>query len=82
MKSAWDRAKSRGDEPTLMQKAREVHEELHVCNKQVLKGPRRHIAELKKDMEALRRGSMTDHTIATEKNILQKIKGMLEQEEI
>jgi hypothetical protein len=39
VKAAWERAKARGDTPTLMHKTSDVHSELHVWDKEILKGP-------------------------------------------
>jgi hypothetical protein len=67
VKAAWERAKLRGEDPTLMQKTSDVHSELHEWDRKILKGPARKLKELKADLERLRRGPMTDATLATHK---------------
>jgi len=60
IKAAWARARVRGEAPTLSEKVRDVHEELHKWDREVLKKPEKRISELKRDLERLRRGPMTE----------------------
>jgi hypothetical protein len=82
VKSAWKRAKARGENLSLMQKCSDVHSELHSWDKEVLRGPARRLKELKKDLEQLRRGAMTDAALAAQKEIQLQIELTLEKEEI
>jgi hypothetical protein len=49
-------AAARGDVPNFSQKTKQVHEELHVWDKKVLKGPANQIKKLQKKLEEIRRG--------------------------
>jgi hypothetical protein len=82
VKAAWERAKLRGEDPTLMQKTSDVHSELHDWDTKILKGPARKLKELKADLERLRRGPMTDATLAAQKEIQLQIELTLEKEEM
>lgn len=82
VKTAWARAKARGDGPKLMEKVADVHEELHRWDKEILKGPSKRLLDLKKDLEHLRRSPLNAANIASQKEIMIRIELMLEQEEI
>jgi hypothetical protein len=82
VQNAWNRASMRGLGPTLIQKTREVHDELYNCDKRVLKGPVKRIDQLKRELETLKRGPMSDESIADQKEILLKIELLLEQQEL
>ena len=82
IKAAWARARVRGEAPTLSEKVRDVHEELHKWDKEVLKKPKKGIYELKRDLERLRRGPMTEANAESQKEIMVRLEIMLEQEEI
>lgn len=82
IKAAWARAKSRGEGPSFAEKVNDVHEELHKWDKEVLKAPVKRIADLKKELERLKRGPMTDANTETQKEIMVRLELMLEQEEI
>ena len=60
VKPMWARAVARGEGSTLMQKTGQVHDELHVWDREVLKGPTNRIRKMQKDLEKLRRGPMSD----------------------
>lgn len=45
------RAAARGEGPTLMQKTKQVHEDLHYWDVKVLKGPLTRIKKLHKELE-------------------------------
>ena len=53
-----------------------------ISDKRELKGPRKRIHELKKELELLRRGPISDESTADQKEILYKIELLLEQEEL
>jgi hypothetical protein len=82
VKAAWERAKARGEEISLKQKVDDVHSELHVWDKTVLKAPARRLKELKRDLEQLRRGPMNDTTLAAQREIQLQIENTLEKEEM
>jgi hypothetical protein len=82
VKAAWERAKARGVEISLMEKCNDVHSELHTWDRDVLKGPARKLKELKRDLEQLRRGPMTDAALAAQKEIQLQIEITLEKEEM
>jgi len=80
--TAWERANLPGAGPTLMQKTRQVHEDLHTWDREVLKAPVRRMKKLKKELEKVRRRPMTDENLARQKELLLNIELLLEQEEI
>lgn len=55
IKAAWARAKARGEGPSFAAKVKDVHEELHQWDREVLKAPAKRISDLKKELERLRR---------------------------
>jgi hypothetical protein len=72
----------RGLGPTLLQKTGEVHDELHNWDKRVLKDPVKRIDQLKRELETLKRGPLSDESTADQKEILLKIELLLEQQEL
>lgn len=82
VKAAWARAAARGEGPTFMQKTADVHEELHVWDKGVLKGPTNRIKRMQKELETLHRGPLTDESVAAQKELLVRIELLMEQEEL
>jgi hypothetical protein len=82
VKAAWARAAARGEGPTLMQKTAQVHDELHVWDREVLKGPTNRIRKMQKDLEKLRRGPMSDESVAAQKELLVRLELLMEQEEL
>lgn len=60
IKAAWARARARGEGPSFVEKIRDVHEELHKWDRDVLKKPKKRMADLKRELERLRRGPMTE----------------------
>ena len=48
-------------------KTRQVHEELHVWDKELLKGPTIHIKKMQTELEELHRRPLTDDSIAAQK---------------
>ena len=59
-----------------------VHEDMHVWDREVLKKPAQRMKKLKRELEILRRGPLTDESIAAQKKILLRLELLLEQEEI
>jgi hypothetical protein len=82
IKAAWARAKARGEGPTFSEKISDVHEDLHKWDKEVLKKPKKRMADLKRELERLRRGPMTETNAESQKEIMVRLELMLEQEEI
>lgn len=80
--SAWARASAQGQVPTLMARANHVHADLHVWDREVLKKPVQRIKRLKRDLEMLQRGRMTDESISAQKEMMLQLELLLEQEEI
>ncbi|XP_039797761.1 uncharacterized protein LOC120662746 [Panicum virgatum] len=70
-----------GQDP-LMRKVTEVHEDLHVWDQEVLKRPVQRIKKLKRELEHLRRGPISEESTAAQKEILLRIELLLEQEEL
>jgi hypothetical protein len=70
------------DGPKLMTKVNVVHKDMHVWDREVLKKPAQHMKKLKRELEILRCGSLTDESIAAQKEILLRLELLLEQEEI
>lgn len=63
-----------------MQKTNKVHAELHVWDRQTLKRPAKRLQKLCKQLEKLRRGPMSDASLAEQKELQLKIELLLEQE--
>lgn len=82
VKAAWARAVARGEGPTFMQKTMQVHDELHVWDRKVLKGPTNRIKKMQKELEILRRGSLTDENLMAQKELLVRLELLMEQEEL
>ena len=59
-----------GHVPKLMTKVNAVHEDMHVWDREVLKKPAQRMKKLKRELEILRRGPLTDESIAAQKEIL------------
>lgn len=74
---------SRGwDGPFSYAQGNGVHQELHTWDKEVLKGPRKCIHALEKELTEVRRGPLTANSVSMEKELLLKIELLLKQEEI
>lgn len=80
--AAWERAASQGQGPDLMIKVNAVHADLHAWDRDVLKKPVQRMKKLRRDLEKLRRGPMSDESTAAQKEILLQLELLLEQEEI
>ena len=65
-----------------LKKPRQVHEELHVWDKKVLKGPTNRIKKMQKELEELWRVPLTDDSIAAQKELLVRLELLMEQEEL
>jgi hypothetical protein len=59
-----------------------VHAALHKWDKDVLKGPRRRLRELQKELNQVMIGELSDDAIARQKEIQIQIENLLEQEEL
>lgn len=70
VKASWARAKAQGEGPTFMQKAKQVHDDLHVWDKETLQEPVKRKRKLQKQLKKLRRGALTDENIAAQKETL------------
>jgi hypothetical protein len=62
----------------LMARVNQVHSDLHIWDRDVLKKPVHRIKKLKKELEKLRSGPMTDESIAGQKEILLQLELLLE----
>jgi len=82
VKAAWARAAAKGEGPMLMQKIAQVHDELHVWDWEVLKAPTNRIRKMQKDLEKLRRGPMSDESVAAQKELLVCLELLMDQEEL
>ena len=82
IKTAWAQAMANGEGRSFMQKTCEVHEELHTWDQKVLKGPTYRIKKLQKELERVRRGPLTEDSVAAQKEILVRLELLLEQEEL
>lgn len=82
IKASWARAKARGVGSTFLEKVNDVHQDLHKWDKEVLKKPEKRMADLKRELERLRRGPMTKANTESQKEIMVRLELMLEQEEI
>jgi hypothetical protein len=80
--TAWARACATEGDSGLMNKAKAVHEELHVWDREVLKGPVHRLKRLKHELEKRRRGPMSDDNMAAQKELLLSIELLMEQEEL
>lgn len=80
IKAAWARAKAHGEGPSFAEKVRDIHEDLHKWDKDVLKKPEKRIADLKRELERLRRGPMSAANSESQKEIMVRLELMLEQE--
>jgi hypothetical protein len=61
VKGAWERAKASNH--LLIDTLSDMHADLHEWDRTVLKGPKKRIDKLKKELEELRRGTMTDEAL-------------------
>ena len=68
--------------PSLAERTWAVQADLHIWDRDILKGPKKRINKLKKELERLRRGAMCAESQARQKEILVLIENLLEQEEI
>jgi hypothetical protein len=79
---AWVRASAQGWGSSLITRVNQVHSDMHMWDKDVLKKPVHQIKKLKRELERLRCGPMTDESMAAHKEILLQLELLLEQEEI
>jgi hypothetical protein len=80
--AAWACAAAQGSGPSLMAKVSAVHTDLHVWDHEVLKKPAQRMKKLKRELEILRRGLLTNEILVAQKEVLLRLKLLLEQEEI
>jgi hypothetical protein len=71
-----------GNGPKLTTKVNAVHDDLHVWDHEVLKKPVQHMKKLKRELESLRRGPLTDESLVAQKEILLRLELLLEQAKI
>jgi len=71
-----------GNCPKLMTKVNAVHDDLHAWDHEVLKKPAQRMKKLKRELESLGHGPLTDESLAAQKEILLRLELLLEQEEI
>lgn len=82
VQTAWVRASAQNRDSALMSRVNQVHKELHEWDREVLKRPAYCIKRLRRELEVLRRGPMTDESIAAHKETLLRLELLFEQEEI
>ena len=82
VKASWEKAKLAGIGPTLADRTRAVHADLHTWDRETLKRPKVRIRKLKKEMERLRHGPLNTESRCQKKEIIVVIENILEQEEI
>jgi hypothetical protein len=82
VKTAWEKAKLQGLAPTLASRSKAVHMSLHEWDRMTLKGPKKRIDILKKELEHLRKGVMSPESNGRQKEIQVLIENLMEQEEI
>lgn len=59
-----------------------LNNDLHVWDRTILKGPQKRINKLKKELEELRLGPMSDSALGRQQEILVALEALFEQEEI
>lgn len=80
--TAWEKAKLAGLGPSLADRTKAVHADLHTWDRDILKAPKKRVNKLKKELEKLRRGISSSESIARQKEILFVLENIMEQEEI
>lgn len=78
VKSAWQRAQSAGIGPGLVARTKVVKDDLHQWDREVLKGPKKRIAKLKKRLEKLRCSQLTVQTRKEMKEVQTLIENLLD----
>ena len=78
VKASWERAKLAGIGPSLADRTRAVHADLHTWDRVTLKGPKRRINKLKKELERLRRGPLNTESRCRQKEIIVVIENLLD----
>lgn len=82
VKSAWDRAKAAGIGPSLADRTKAVHADLHDWDRNVLKSPKKRIRKLKKELEKLRLGPNTLESRARLREVQVLLENLMDQEEL
>ena len=70
------------NQATFDEHTKEVHEALHSWDKEILKGPRRRLRELQKELNKSMTGPLSDEASAEQRELQLKIEDLLEQEEL
>ena len=78
IQTTWEQAKQLHAEASLSEQTMHVHEALHKWDKEVLKGPRRRLRELQKELNKVMSGHLSDNAIDKQKEIQLKMKNLLE----
>lgn len=82
VKSAWERAKLAGIGPSLADRTRAVHADLHAWDRNTLKGPKKRISKLKRELEKLKAGPLNSDTRSRQKEVQVLLENILDQEEL
>lgn len=82
VKSAWDRAKAAGIGPSLADRTKAVHADLHEWDRDILKSPKRRIKKLKRELEKIRAGPNTVVARARLREIQLLLENLMDQEEM
>ncbi|XP_071677285.1 uncharacterized protein [Lolium perenne] len=82
IQTSWERAKQLHAGSALSDHTEDVHKALHRWDKEVLKGPRRRLRELQKELNIVMSGELSDEAVAKQKEIQMSIENLLEQEEL
>ena len=79
VQTSWEKAKLAGVGPSLATRKHAVRADLHTWDRKTLKGPKRRISKLKKELEKLRRGPMNVESRSRQKEVLVLIENFLDQ---
>ena len=82
VKSAWERAKLAGIGPSLSSRTKLVKDDMFIWDRDTLKGPKKRINKLKKELEKLRRCTLTEEVRQRIKEAQVLIENLLDQEEL
>lgn len=82
VKTDWERAKLYGNGPSLADHTRAVHVDLHDWDRNILKGPKKRISKLKRELERLKIGPLNPGTRSCQKEVRVLLKNILDQEEL
>ena len=82
IQTAWKRVKHLHEDAKFGEHTREVHEALHSWDKNVLKGPKKRLRELQKELNVSMAGPLSDEASTKQRELQLKIEEFLEQEEL